>query len=71
MTISSHEIERIVLEALVPDKLAIALATMNEVEREEAAVHKQWQLRLERARYEAERARRQCVPMKIGSTASN
>ena len=32
---------------------------MAEVEREEAALSKQWQLRLERARYEAERARRQ------------
>ena len=53
------EIERVVLDALTPDKLTIALATMAEVEREEAALSKQWQLRLERARYEAERARRQ------------
>src|SRR5205823_14124056 len=53
------EIERAVLDALVPDKLIIALATMEEVEREEAALSKQWQLRLERARYEVERARRQ------------
>ncbi len=43
----------------MPDNLAIALATMNEVEREDAALQKQWQLRLERARYEVERARRQ------------
>lgn len=54
-----REIERIILEALVPDKLAIALETMTEVEREDAALQKQWQLRLERSRYEAERARRQ------------
>jgi len=54
-----REIERIVLEALMPDKLALALATMNEVEREDAALQKQWQLRLERARYEVELARRQ------------
>jgi hypothetical protein len=54
-----REIERIVLDALTPDKLAIALATMAEVDREDAALQKQWQLRLERARYEAERARRQ------------
>jgi DNA invertase Pin-like site-specific DNA recombinase len=53
------EIERAVFAALAPDKLAIALATMAEVEREEAALSKQWHLRLERARYEAERARRQ------------
>ena len=43
----------------MPDNLAIALATMSEVEREDAALQKQWQLRLERARYEVERARRQ------------
>src|SRR5229473_5054251 len=54
-----REIERVVLEALMPDNLTIALATMNEVEREDAALQKQWQLRLERARYEVERARRQ------------
>src|SRR5262249_15118295 len=53
------EIERAVLDALVPDRLAIALATMEEVECEEAALSKQWQLRLERSRYAAERARRQ------------
>lgn len=53
------EIEHIVLEALAPDKLAIAVATMAEVEHEEAALQRQWQLRLERVRYEAERARRQ------------
>jgi hypothetical protein len=53
------EIERIVLDALAPDKLAIAVATMAEVEREDAALQRQWQLRLERVRYEAERVRRQ------------
>jgi hypothetical protein len=53
------DIQRIVLHALAPDKLAIAVATLAEVEREDAALQKQWQLRLERARYESERARRQ------------
>ncbi len=53
------EISRLVLKALAPDQLAIALATLGQVEREDAALQKQWQLRLERARYEAERARRQ------------
>jgi hypothetical protein len=36
-----------------------SLATITEVEREDAVLHRQWQLRLERARYDAERARRQ------------
>jgi hypothetical protein len=52
------EIERILLDALAPDKLAMAVATMAEVEREDAALQRQWQLRLERVRYEAERAQR-------------
>jgi DNA invertase Pin-like site-specific DNA recombinase len=54
-----EEIERILLDALAPDKLEIAVATMAEVEREDAALQRQWQLRLERVGYEAERARRQ------------
>jgi DNA invertase Pin-like site-specific DNA recombinase len=53
------EVERLVLEALAPDRVAIALAAVEELEKEYAALHRQWQLRLERARYEAERARRQ------------
>jgi DNA invertase Pin-like site-specific DNA recombinase len=53
------EIERILLDALAPDKLAIALATLGQLEAEEAALRKQWDLRRERAHYEAERARRQ------------
>lgn len=53
------EIERLVLEALVPDKLALALAALEQLEQEDAALRHQWALRLERARYEAERARRQ------------
>ncbi|HTD80156.1 MAG TPA: zinc ribbon domain-containing protein, partial [Chloroflexota bacterium] len=58
-------IEQVVFQALAPDRLAVALATLAEVEREDAALQKQWHLRLERARYEAERAQRQydaCEP---------
>ena len=53
------EVERLVLEALAPDSIALALAALEQLEQEHAALRKQWQLRLERARYEAERARRQ------------
>lgn len=53
------EIERLILDALAPDKLALALAALDQLEQEYAALSKQWQLRLERARYEAKRARRQ------------
>jgi DNA invertase Pin-like site-specific DNA recombinase len=53
------EIERVVLEALAPDKIAIALAALEQLEQEDERLRKQWQLRLERASYEAERARRQ------------
>jgi DNA invertase Pin-like site-specific DNA recombinase len=47
------------LAALEPDKVALALATLEQVEREAQALQRHWQLRLERARYEVERARRQ------------
>jgi DNA invertase Pin-like site-specific DNA recombinase len=53
------EVERILLAALAPDRLAIALAALEHLEAEDAALRKQWDLRRERARYEAERARRQ------------
>jgi hypothetical protein len=48
-----------VLAALAPDQLAIALAALAQLEQEETVLQHQWQLRVERARYEAERARRQ------------
>lgn len=53
------EVERLVLAALAPDQLSIALAAMEQLEQEAAGLLHQWQLRVERARYEAERARRQ------------
>jgi DNA invertase Pin-like site-specific DNA recombinase len=53
------EVERLLLEALAPDRLHIALAALEQVEHEDALLRRQWQLRRERARFEAERARRQ------------
>jgi DNA invertase Pin-like site-specific DNA recombinase len=54
-----------VLAAVAPAALEASLAAVAEVERERAALARQWQLRRERARYEAERAARQyqtCEP---------
>jgi DNA invertase Pin-like site-specific DNA recombinase len=54
-----------VLKAVAPAALEASLAAVAEVERERAALVRQWQLRQERARYEAERAARQyqaCEP---------
>lgn len=53
------EVERLVLEALTPDRIALAVAALGEIEAEARALERQWSLRRERARYEAERARRQ------------
>jgi len=53
------EVERLVLEALAPDRVVIALAALEELEQEYESLRRQWQLRLERVRYEAERAQRQ------------
>ena len=52
-------LERVLLDALAPDQIAIALAAMGELEEENRHLERQWTLRRERARYEAERARRQ------------
>ena len=52
-------VEAILLEALKPDQIAIALAALGQLDREARQLERQWGLRRERARYEAERAQRQ------------
>ena len=52
-------VERALLDALAPDQIAIAIAAMGQLEDESRQLDRQWTLRRERARYEAERARRQ------------
>ena len=52
-------IEQMILHALEPDKLALALEAFAHLEDEAAALEQQWRLRLERARFEAARAQRQ------------
>lgn len=52
-------VERVLLDALAPDQIAIAVAAMGQLEEENRQLERQWTLRRERARYEAERARRQ------------
>jgi len=52
-------------QVIEPARVEIALALADDLERDRAAVERQWELRLERARYEAERAFRQydlCEP---------
>jgi len=53
------EVERLILEALTPDRIAVAVAALNEIEVEARRMERQWSLKRERARYDAERARRQ------------
>lgn len=53
------EVERLLLEALEPDQITLALAALEELEQEYAALKRQRELHLERLRYEAERAQRQ------------
>jgi len=51
-------VAQLFLEALQPAQLEVALATLEDIEAQARQVDRQWQLRLERARYEAELARR-------------
>ncbi len=53
------EIEQVILAALAPDQIAIALAAHEKAEQEDLLLHRQWTLRLERLHYECERAGRQ------------
>ncbi len=48
-----------VLEQLNPQQLNISLAVLEELDQQAAQLEQQWQLKLERARYEASRAQRQ------------
>jgi DNA invertase Pin-like site-specific DNA recombinase len=53
------KVAEIFLEAFAPSEIDLSFAVFKEVERQAGDVDKQWKLRLERARYEAERAERQ------------
>jgi DNA invertase Pin-like site-specific DNA recombinase len=53
------EIERVLLVSLAPDQIALATAAVGQIETETRLLERQWSLKRERARYEAERARRQ------------
>jgi DNA invertase Pin-like site-specific DNA recombinase len=54
-----HVVEALVLRAIEPAALEVSLAVASDLERERAREEQVWQQRLERARYEVERARRQ------------
>jgi hypothetical protein len=47
------------LQVIEPAQIEAALALAEDLERDRIAVERQWELRLERARYEAEQAFRQ------------
>jgi DNA invertase Pin-like site-specific DNA recombinase len=51
-------VSRLFLEAIQPAQLEVSLATLDQIEDQARQVQRQWQLRLERARYEADLARR-------------
>jgi hypothetical protein len=52
-------VERLVLEALGPERIPLALEALEQLGLEREALERQWQLRLERTRYKAQRAQRQ------------
>jgi DNA invertase Pin-like site-specific DNA recombinase len=51
-------VSRLFLEAIQPAQLNVSLATLEQIEDQNRQIERQWQLRLERARYEADLARR-------------
>ena len=51
-------VAQLLLAAIEPAQLTIALEAIEHLEAQARAIDHQWQLRIERARYEAERARR-------------
>lgn len=55
---SDAAVAQLLLEAIEPAQLTIALEAVEHLEAQARAIEHQWQLRLERARYEADHARR-------------
>ncbi|WP_232016481.1 hypothetical protein [Sphingobium sp. YG1] len=53
------EVERLLIEALQPDRIDLALAAQDQMNGENRLLERQWALKREKAHYEAERARRQ------------
>ena len=53
------EVERLLLQALEPDQIALAVAGVDQLQEDMRQLEQQWALKRERERYEAERARRQ------------
>ncbi len=51
-------VSRLFLDAIRPAQLDVSLATLEEIESRTRQVSRQWELRQERARYEADLARR-------------
>ena len=58
---SDQAVGQVFLTARQPAQLQISLATLTQLEERARAADRQWQRRLERARYEVERARRRYV----------
>jgi DNA invertase Pin-like site-specific DNA recombinase len=54
-------VARLFLEALQPAQLQVSLATLEQIEDQARQLERQWQLRLERARYQADLARRRLL----------
>jgi len=53
-----HAVSQLVLAAVQPPEIELALAVVREAERQGSDIDRQWRLRLERARYEAQLAER-------------
>ena len=49
-------VEQVLLDALAPDQIALAVAAVGQLDAETKLLEQQWALKRERARYDAERA---------------
>lgn len=58
LSVDRH-IEQVLLEALTPEQITMAVEAVGEIESQTKLLDQQWRLKCERARYDVERARRQ------------
>lgn len=56
--IVDKKIEEKIIHVLTPEKISIAIKSLDELGKRNSAIHKNWELRIQRAKYEAELAER-------------
>jgi DNA invertase Pin-like site-specific DNA recombinase len=56
--IADKEIEKKIIQVLTPKKIAVAMKSLDELDKRDSLINKNWEMKIQRARYEVELAER-------------